>query len=107
LKDFAKQAYRYGGWRREARLWDWQAVPPLAVPLILLSLIFTWWICPGALALYGIAIITMGTIAAVQEKKPVYLLSIPGAYIVQHVSYIIGFWKEVIRPRKKGEPWKR
>ena len=106
LKDFAKQAYRYGGWRREARLWDWQAIPPLAVPLILLTLIFSWWICLGAIALYGMAILTVSVGIAIQEKKPIYLVSIPVAYIVQHVSYIIGFWKEIIRPRKKGTPWK-
>jgi len=106
LKDFAKQAYRYGGWRREARLWDWQTVPPVVVPLVLLSLIFSWWICLGAVALYGIAVITIGVGIAIQEKKPIYLVSIPVAYIVQHVSYIIGFWKEIIRPRKKGTPWK-
>jgi GT2 family glycosyltransferase len=107
LRDFAKQAYRYGGWRREARLWDWQAVPPLAIPLILLSLIFSRWICLGAIALYGIGIITIGIGITVQEKKPIYLVSIPVAYIVQHVSYIVGFWKEIIRPRKKGIPWKQ
>jgi len=106
LKDFAKQAYRYGGWRREARLWDWQAIPPLAVPLILLTLIFSWWICLGAIALYGMAILTVGVGIAIQEKKPIYLASIPVAYIVQHVSYIVGFWKETVQPRKKGTPWK-
>ena len=106
LKDFAKQAYRYGGWRREARLWDWQAVPPFAVPLILLTLIFSWWICLGAIGLYVIAILTVGVGIAIQERKPVYLVSIPVAYIVQHVSYIVGFWKETVQPRKKGTPWK-
>ena len=106
LKDFAKQAYRYGGWRREARLWDWQAIPPLAVPLILLTLIFSWWICLGAIALYGMAILTVSVGIAIQEKKPIYLASIPVAYIVQHVSYIVGFWKEMVQPRKKGTPWK-
>ena len=106
LKDFAKQAYRYGGWRREARLWDWQAIPPLAVPLILLTLIFSWWICLGAIALYGMAILTVSVGIAIQEKKPIYLASIPVAYIVQHVSYIVGFWKETVQPRKKGTPWK-
>jgi GT2 family glycosyltransferase len=106
LKDFAKQAYRYGGWRREARLWDWQAIPPFAVPLILLTLIFSWWICLGAIGLYLIAILTVGVGIAIQEKKPIYPASIPVAYIVQHVSYIVGFWKETVQPRKKGIPWK-
>jgi hypothetical protein len=103
LKDFAKQAYRYRGWRREAHLWDWQAVLPLVAPLILLSQIFGRWICLGAIFLYGIAI---GVAIATQEKKPIYMISIPIAYIVQHTFYIIGFWKEVIWPRKKGTAWK-
>ncbi|MBT9132988.1 MAG: putative mycofactocin biosynthesis glycosyltransferase MftF [Firmicutes bacterium] len=106
LKDFAKQAYRYGGWRRESRLWDVQVVPPVIAPLLLISLIFTPWLCLGALALYAIAIIMTGIRIAIQEGKPVYLVSIPAAYIVQHLFYIIGFWKETIRPRKRGVPWK-
>ena len=107
LRDFAKQAYRYGGWRKESQLWDLQVVPPLVVPLILLSLIFTPWLCLGALALYAIAIIMMGITIAIHESKTVYLASIPMAYVVQHLFYIVGFWKETIRPRKKGVPWKR
>jgi GT2 family glycosyltransferase len=106
LKDFAKHAYRYGGWRRESRLWDLQVVPPLIAPLVLLSLIFTPWICFVAIALYAIAVIAMGIRIAFQESKPIYLVSIPVAYIVQHLFYIVGFWKEVIKPRKKGVHWK-
>ncbi len=106
LKDFAKQAYRYGGWRKESGLWDLQVIPPLVAPLLLLSLIFTPWICAGALALYALAVIAMGIKIAIQERTPVYLISIPVVYIVQHFFYIIGFWKETIWPRKKGVPWK-
>lgn len=106
LKDFAKQTYRYGGWRRESRLWDLQVVVPLIAPLLLVSLIFTPWLCLGALALYAVAIIMMGVKIATQESKPIYLVSIPVAYTVQHLFYIVGFWKETIRPRKKGIPWK-
>jgi len=106
LRDFAKHAYRYGGWRRESRLWDLQVVPPLVAPLVLLSLIFTQWICLVAIALYATAVIAMGIRIAFQESKPIYLVSIPVAYVVQHLFYIIGFWKETIRPRKKGVPWK-
>ena len=106
LKDFAKQAYRYGGWRRESRVLDWQVIPPLVAPLVLLSLIFTLWVCLGAIALYAIAVMAMGIKIAFEESKPIYLMSIPVAYILQHFFYIIGFWKETIRPRKKGTPWK-
>jgi glycosyltransferase involved in cell wall biosynthesis len=106
LREFAKQAYRYGGWRRESRLYDMQVIPPLVAPILMLSLIFTPWIIAGALALYSGAVIVSGITIAVQERKPAYLYSIPLAYAVEHLCYITGFWKEAIRPRKKGIPWK-
>jgi len=106
LKDFAKQAYRYGGWRRECRVWDLPVIPPLIAPFLLLSLIFTSWLFLGALAIYALAIIIMGMGIAIKERQPVYLVSIPVVYAVQHFFYIAGFWKETIRPRKKGIPWK-
>jgi cellulose synthase/poly-beta-1,6-N-acetylglucosamine synthase-like glycosyltransferase len=107
FRDFAKQMYRYGGWRRESRLWDLQAVVPLVIPLVLLSLIVTPWVLLGILFLYLAVIIVMGVRFAIQEKNPKYLVSIPVAYIVEHSCYIVGFWKEVIKPRKKGVPWKK
>jgi glycosyltransferase involved in cell wall biosynthesis len=106
LKDFAKQAYRYGGWRRESRLWGLKVIPPVIAPLLLVSLIFNPWLCLSALALYLIAIIMMGVKITIQGKKWVYLVTIPVVYAVQHFFYIIGFWKETIQPRKKGIPWK-
>ncbi len=106
LRDFAKQAYRYGGWRRESRLWDLQAVPSLVAPLLLLSLVFAPWFCLGAIALYMVAVIAMSMKVAFQERKTVYLISIPIAFVVQHLFYILGFWKETVAPRKKGVPWK-
>jgi hypothetical protein len=57
----------------------------------------------GAIVLYGIAVIAIGVAIAIQEKKPIYMVSIPVAYIVQHTCYIIGFWKELIWPRKKKQ----
>lgn len=102
LWGFARQAYHYGGWRRESRTWDWQVIPPLAFPLVCLSLIFTRWFFLGTLALYLFAVILMGMRIAIQQKNPVYVLTIPVVYAIEHFCYIIGFWKEVIRPRKKG-----
>jgi len=107
FRDSAKQMYRYGGWRRESRLWDLQAVVPLVIPLVLLSLIVTRWVFLGLLLLYLAIIIVMGMRFAVQESNLRYLVSIPVAYIVEHSCYIVGFWKELIKPRKKGVPWKK
>jgi len=106
LKEFIKHGYRYGGWRRECRVWDLQAVLPLIVPLLLLSLIFTHLVLPSITFLYLVIILIMGVRFAIQERNIKYIFSIPIVYIVEHFSYIIGFWKETIKPRRKGIPWK-
>ncbi len=106
LKSFIKQTYRYGGWRRECRVWDLQIIPPIAIPLVFLSLIFIRWLFLSMLLLYLAIIIAMGIKFTIQEKSFKYLISIPVVYSIEHFFYIIGFWKEIIRPREKGTPWK-
>lgn len=107
MKDFAKEAYRYGGWRRESRVWGGQAVPPVVVPLVILSLILTRWVFLGAIILYLATALIMGIKFAFQESDPRFLFSIPIVYIMEHSLFIIGFWKEVIRPRKTSRRRKR
>lgn len=107
LKDFTKEAYRYGGWRRECRVWDWQVIPPVVVPLVILSLIFTRWLFLGALLLYLVAILAMGIKFAIREKDPRYLASMLVVYIVEHFLFIVGFWKETIRPKRASRKIKR
>lgn len=100
LKEFAKEAYRYGGWRRESRVRGWQVMPPLMIPLLLLSLIFTIYAFLGALLLYLAAVTIMGIKFAIKEKEPRYLVSIPVVYVIEHFFFIAGFWKETVRPKK-------
>ncbi|MFC1864233.1 glycosyltransferase [Chloroflexota bacterium] len=106
LKSYAIQSYRYGGWRRESKVWGFQAIPPIVTPLIFLSLIFTRWVFLGVLISYLAAVLIMGIRFAIQERNIKYIFSIPVVYIAGHSFYIIGFWKEIVRPRKKGVPWK-
>lgn len=101
FKEFAYQAYRYGGWRRESGAWSLQVIPPLVAPLVFLSLIFTRWVFLSALLLYLIASIGMGTSFAIRERNIKYLVSIPVVYFVEHSLFIIGWWKETVWPRKK------
>jgi len=100
LKEFAKNMYHYGGWRKECGVWDLPVFPPLIVPLLLLSLIFTRWILLPVLALYLIALTAMGLKFAVQEKDVRYLFSIPVVYCVEHSCYTLGFWKQTLFPHK-------
>ena len=100
LKEFAKNMYHYGRWRRECGVWDLPIIPPLLAPLLLLSLIFTRWILLSFLGLYLIAIMAMGFQFAVQKKDIRYFFSIPIVYLVEHSCYVLGFWKQTIFPRR-------
>ena len=100
LKEFARNMYHYGGWRRECGVWDLPVIPPLLAPVLLLSLIFTRWIFLSALGLYLLAIIATGFKFAIQQKNIRYLFSIPVVYLVEHSCYIVGFWKQIILPRR-------
>lgn len=101
LKEFSVQMYRWGMARVAARRWDLQFIPPLIIPLLFLSLIFTQWLFLTLLGLYCGIILVMGMKFAIQEKDVRYLVSIPIVYIVEHSLYTAGFWKEVIYPHKK------
>ena len=100
LKQFAKNMYNYGRWRRECGVWDLPIIPPLIAPLALLTLLVNKWILPALIAAYITIIGISGFKLAIQEKSPDLVASIPIVYIIEHFCYIIGFWHEVFRPRK-------
>jgi len=102
VKKFAKKMYRYGKERGMIRAWDLQVIPPLVVPLIVLSLLFTRWACLSLLGLYSVLLATMALRFTVQRRNIRYLVSIPIVYIIEHTLYTIGFWKGIIRPHKAG-----
>ena len=81
-------------------MWDLPVVPPLVAPLLLLSLIFTRWVFFPFIALYLVLLVSMGIKFAVQERDIRYVITIPIVYIIEHVGYTIGFWKEVFKPAK-------
>ncbi len=99
LKEFAKQMLRYGRDRGVARRLALQVAPPLAAPLLLLSLIFTRWIFLSLLALYVVIVVIMGLKFAAQAKNVKYLISIPSVYVIEHSLYTLGFWKGLITRR--------
>lgn len=109
LKEFAKNMYHYGGWRRECRVWDLPAIPPLIAPFLLLTLMVNYWILLALISSYLVIIGAAGLRFALQERDARYFLSIPIVYIVEHLCYTIGFWNEVFRPCKmrkirEGQP---
>lgn len=106
LGRIAKVMYRYGRQRAAMKITDLQIIPPLIAPLLLLSLIFipfifTPWLSLGIVFLYLAAVMAMGIKFAAQEKDVRFLFSIPAVYILEHASYIAGFWRELTWPYKR------
>jgi glycosyltransferase involved in cell wall biosynthesis len=108
LKEFARNMYRYGGWRKECGVWDWPVLPPLLTPLLLLTLLASHWILVGIIGFYLVITELYGLYFAVKGKEVRYLVTIPVVFALEHLCYTIGFWKELFRPRKMskatGEP---
>jgi glycosyltransferase involved in cell wall biosynthesis len=100
LGRFAVNMYRYGGWRKECGVWDLPAIPAMASPFVFLILIFSPWAAVSLLLLYFMTIFAMGGKFSIRERNIKYLFSIPLVYLVQHTCYTIGFWKEMIIPKK-------
>ena len=99
MKEFAKQMLRYGRDRGVARRLDLQVAPALAIPLVLLSLIFTRWILLYLLVIYLAILAATALKFAVQEKDVKYAISVPSVYVVEHSLYTLGFWKGLITKR--------
>jgi glycosyltransferase involved in cell wall biosynthesis len=109
LKDFARNMYYYGGWRKESGVWDLPSIPPLLAPLLLLTLLINYWILTALIGAYLVIIGAFGLKFAIQERNIIYLVSVPIVYLIEHLCYTIGFWKEIIRPRRmrkvtEGQP---
>lgn len=100
LKEFARNMYRYGGWRKECGVWDWPMLPPLLAPLLLLTLLASRWILTAIIGFYLVIIGLHGLYFAIRKKEVRYLVTIPIVFIIEHLGYAVGFWKEVFRPRK-------
>ncbi|MBT3362709.1 MAG: glycosyltransferase [Chloroflexi bacterium] len=109
LAKFARQMFNYGRWRRECRVWSLPVIPPLVAPLILIMLALIPWvssmfIVPSALAALYLAIVFItGVAVSISERNWRYLFSIPIVYMIQHSLFTLGFWRELILPRKKGK----
>ncbi|HEY51583.1 MAG TPA: glycosyltransferase [Dehalococcoidia bacterium] len=100
LKEFARNMCRYGGWRKECGVWDWPVLPPLLAPLLLLTMLASRWILPAIIGFYLVIVGLHGLYFAIKERDLRYLFTVPSVYIIEHLCYTAGFWKEVFRPRK-------
>ena len=104
LKEFARNMYHYGGWRRESGVWDWPMLPLIIAPLLLLTLLISRWILTAIIGLYLGIVALHGLYFAFKKKDIRYLVTIPIVFIIEHLCYAVGFWKEVFRSRKTPRP---
>jgi len=100
LKEFARNMYHYGGWRKECGVWDWPVLPPLLAPLLLLTLLASRWILTAIIGFYLAITASYGLYFTIKDKDIRYLVTIPVVFVLEHVCYTIGFWKEIFLPRK-------
>jgi GT2 family glycosyltransferase len=97
LRKFAKRMLQFGYGRGRLRLWSMQCAIPVAIVALLISLPFFIWFAVSASVIYIAVIGTMGIKFALKEKKSALLLSTPIAYIIEHFSYSLGFWKGLLK----------
>jgi glycosyltransferase involved in cell wall biosynthesis len=100
LREFARNMYHYGGWRKECGVWDLPVIPALAAPFLLLTLIASRWVLPALFAAYLVLTGAFGLRFAIRERDARFIFTIPTVFLVEHSCYVIGFWKQMIRPRR-------
>jgi len=96
VKDFAKRMHQYGYGRAKSRLWDLQVVPPIAIVVLVMSLLLTPWLFVGLLGTYIFLIGLTGMKYALRERNIKFLISMPAIFVIEHGYYTLGFWKGIL-----------
>jgi len=97
LKEFGKRMFQYGYGRAKGRLWDVQAIPPILVLILLISMIFTRSLFLSMVGIYAAILMITGAMIANEKKNIKYFISLPIIYIVEHALYSVGFWKGLLQ----------
>jgi len=103
LRNFATQIYRWGRLKATTPIFSLQLIPPLVAPLVLISLAFTPWIVPSLVGLYSLAIGLAALRSAIQERDYRYLISIPIVLALEHSTYTLGFWRQLLWPHRTSD----
>ncbi len=97
LKSFAKRMYLFGYGRGSNRLWDIQIIPPILGAIVFLIMFVSFKFFLFALAIYIVILIVYSLRIFYNTRKAGYLISIPIIYIIEHISYAIGFYMGNLR----------
>jgi len=101
LKGFIKRMYMFGYGRGKIRIFDLQVIPPVIGLAVLLLLIVSFEAFLFMLSIYAIILIFFDIMLFLKNRKAILLISIPIVYIIEHVTYSLGFWKGIISSMKK------
>ena len=96
LKEFAKRIYSFGRGRGKNRLWDLQVIPPIICLGILPLLFVAPMVFLSAVIMYAIVLLYFDLKMFLKAKEVRYLFSVPVVFIMEHLSYTLGFWRGVL-----------
>jgi GT2 family glycosyltransferase len=102
LADFSKRMRQYGAGRATSLLFDLQVFPPIIALMVLASAFIQIELFFYSILLYLLIICFYTFLIFIKNPSPLYLLTIPVTYFVEHVSYTVGFWNGII---KKVKVW--
>ena len=97
LKQFAKRMYQYGFGRAKGRLWDLQVIPPILGLITLLLLFISPKLFLYMIFLYSLLLLYFDVRIVLKAKNIRYLFLVPICFIIEHISYTVGFWWGVVR----------
>lgn len=97
FKDFINRMYLFGYGRGNNRLWDLQVIPPLLGLFSFFLLFISLQVFIYLLSLYAITLLLFDLRIFCRAKKLEYLISIPIVFIIEHISYTVGFWHGIIK----------
>jgi len=96
LKEFAKRMYSFGRGRGKNRLWDLQVIPPIICLGILPFLFVAPMVFLSAVIMYVTVLLCFDLKIFLKAKEVRYLFSVPVIFIMEHLSYTLGFWRGIL-----------
>ncbi|OGS48818.1 MAG: hypothetical protein A3K68_04360 [Euryarchaeota archaeon RBG_16_68_13] len=99
LRDFARRMIQYGYGRGQSLLLGPPMVLALLAPAAIVLTAFAPWFGLGLLGLYALAVLASAISPAIRRRRPGLALAIPVVLVIEHASYVFGFWKGVVLTR--------
>lgn len=95
LSNFSKRMYQYGLGRANASVLDIQIIPPILAIFVLIFAFVNFKFFLSSLLIYILILCVFTVKIVLKHPNPYYFISIPLTYVVEHVSYTLGFWKGI------------